>query len=246
MPAPLREVGLALAARGRVPALGPGPPPGPVLVIAPHPDDETIGPGGTLARHADAGDDVVVLVATSGESTRGGTGDVAAAREAECRAACAALGLPTPRFAQLPDGGLQDAVAALARLIAAHGAEAATVYVPSLLDPHPDHRAVNAALALTGLRAEVLGYEVWAAGPVDLLVDVAAVYPRKEAALRCYRTALETVDYVRAAAGLAAYRSAAAGLGGRGLAEGFLRLTAREHAQLCRRAGLLDGHGQRR
>jgi N-acetylglucosamine malate deacetylase 1 len=81
VPPAVREVGLALAARATDgPALLPGPPPGPVLVVAPHPDDETIGPGGALARHADRGDDVTVVVATSGERTTGGAGDVAAAR----------------------------------------------------------------------------------------------------------------------------------------------------------------------
>ena len=38
-----------------------------VVVIAPHPDDESIGCGGALCRHADAGDRVTVAFLTSGE-----------------------------------------------------------------------------------------------------------------------------------------------------------------------------------
>jgi N-acetylglucosamine malate deacetylase 1 len=73
-----------------------------------------------------------------------------------------------------------------------------------------------------------------------VLVDVGRVFDRKEAALRCYVTALESVDYVRTATGLAAYRSASGGMGGRGYAEGFVRLSATEHAELVHRAGLLE------
>jgi N-acetylglucosamine malate deacetylase 1 len=238
VPPGVQEVALALGTRAADgPALLPGPPLGPVLVVAPHPDDETIGAGGALARHAERGDHVTVVVATSGERTGGGRGDVAATREQECRGACRDLGVGAPVFARLPDGSLGDHVGALAAVLASHGTGAATVYVPSLLDPHRDHRAANVALAAAGLDAEVYGFEVWSPGPVDVVLDVRRVYDRKERALRRYATALERVDYVRACRGLAAYRSVAGGLGGTGLAEGFLRLSAEEHRRLARRAG---------
>jgi len=239
MPGPVREVALALAARAiGGPALLPGPPPGPVLVVAPHPDDETIGCGGALARHVRQGDPVTVLVATSGERATGGTGDVAATREAECRAACAELGVGQPLFLRLPDGGLSGEIGRLAEVVRVRGAGAATVYVPSVLDLHSDHRAANAAVAAAGLEADVYGYEVWAVGPIDRLLDVEAVYPAKERALGRYVTALATIDYRRAARGLAAYRSIAGGLAGAGLAEGFVYFSAREHAEFTRRAGI--------
>lgn len=61
LPPQARELALSLTTRaGHGPTLMPGPPGGPVLVVAPHPDDEAIGPGATLARHADDGDDVRV------------------------------------------------------------------------------------------------------------------------------------------------------------------------------------------
>lgn len=234
----LREVALALGARAADgPALLPGPPPGPVLVLAPHPDDETIGCGGALARHAERGDAVTLLVATSGEATSGGGPVVAAAREAECVAACADLGLPAPVFLRLPDGALDRHGAELAAALRLHGAGVSVVYAPTVLDPHRDHRAANVALAAGGLDADVYGYEVWSAAPVDVLLDVTAVWARKEAALRRYATALETVDYVRVCAGLAAYRSGQGGLGGVGMAEGFLRLSADEHRDLVGRLG---------
>jgi N-acetylglucosamine malate deacetylase 1 len=242
VPPAVREVGLALAA-GTVdgPALLPGPPPGPVLVLAPHPDDETIGAGGAVARHVDAGDDVTVVVATSGERTSGGRGDVGATRESECVAACQALGVERPPvFLRIPDGGISAHVDQLALELRNRAGGAAVVYAPSVLDPHRDHRAANVGLLRAELDAEVLGYEVWSPAPVDVLIDVGSVFARKEAALRCYATALESVDYVRSSTGLAAYRSAAGGMGGAGYAEGFVRLSAAEHAVLVQRAGLLE------
>jgi LmbE family N-acetylglucosaminyl deacetylase len=236
VPPAVREVALALAARaGTGPAVLPGAPPGPVLVVAPHPDDETIGCGGALARHAAAGDRVTVVVATSGGATRGGGRDVEAERERECRAACAALGVGEPVFLRLPDGGLSAAVPRLAGELARLGAGAAVAYAPALLDPHPDHRAANLALAAAGLPAEVLGYEVWSPAAADVVLDVGGVWDRKEGALRCYPVALESVDYVAACAGLAAYRGATAGLGPGARAEAFVRLAAAEHADLVAR-----------
>ncbi|MCX5880707.1 MAG: PIG-L family deacetylase [Deltaproteobacteria bacterium] len=73
-----------------------------VLVLAPHPDDETIGCGGTLALHAAAGDPVRVLILTNGEK-----GDVfgrfdrnayIAIRQQETRSACASLGISDVMF----------------------------------------------------------------------------------------------------------------------------------------------------
>src|SRR5687767_6864064 len=41
-----------------------------VMVVAPHPDDETLGCGGTIAKHAAAGDQVEVLIITDGGASR--------------------------------------------------------------------------------------------------------------------------------------------------------------------------------
>jgi LmbE family N-acetylglucosaminyl deacetylase len=233
VPNALAETAFALGARVvDGPARLPGPPPGPVLCVAAHPDDETIGCGGALARHAQRGDDVTVVVATSGEASAGG-GHLAARREAEVAGACAALGLPRPPvLLRLPDGALSERVEALAGHVARHGARAATVYVPSLLDAHRDHLAANVAVARCGLPAQVLGCEVWSPGPVDALLDVTDVFARKEQALAGYATARRQVDYLRTARGLAAYRSASAGLGGAGYAEGFVTLSPARHATL--------------
>lgn len=238
MPPERRELALSLASRRDPgPTMLPGPPDGPALVVAPHPDDEVIGPGGTVARHLDRGDEVRVLLVTSGGATAGAGRQVTAVRESETRRALSHLGDDVEvHLGRLPDGGLPDRVEEVAALIGRWAQGCSTVYVPSLLDHHPDHQAVAVAAGRAGLASDtgLFGYEVWAPGPVDVLVDVTGVFARKQAALREYRTALETVDYVRSSSGLAAYRSAMGGLGGRGFAEGFTVLLAGEYAELVR------------
>ena len=41
-----------------------------VLVVAAHPDDEVLSCGGTIARHADGGDQVQVLIVAEGATSR--------------------------------------------------------------------------------------------------------------------------------------------------------------------------------
>lgn len=232
MPSSVQALAASLAARSvDGPARLPGPPPGPVLCLAPHPDDETIGCGGTLALHAARGDEIRVVVVTSGEASAAGGAQLGARREAEAAAACGILGVGEPELWGLPDGAVADHVNALARRIAAAAVGCAAVYAPSVLDPHRDHLAVNAALARAGADVDVYGYEVWSPVPITAVVDISESIDVKRRALAAYEAALETVDYVRSSDGLAAYRSASGGMGGRGWAEGFCVLTAAEHAE---------------
>ena len=74
-----------------------------VLVIAPHPDDESIGCGGTVALHVQRGDTVNVVFLTSGELglKQFPREKVWKIREAEADAACKVLGV-RPSEAELP------------------------------------------------------------------------------------------------------------------------------------------------
>src|SRR5947199_8996501 len=70
---------------------------GPILVVSPHPDDETLGCGGLIARHATAGCAVAVAMLTDGEASHRDhpTLDsrvLASTRREEVRAAPAVLG----------------------------------------------------------------------------------------------------------------------------------------------------------
>ena len=72
-----------------------------VLVIAPHPDDEVLGVGGTILRHLDTGDAVHVVICTRGEESRFGTEQVARVQK-EAREVHAFLDLTGSHFLDLP------------------------------------------------------------------------------------------------------------------------------------------------
>jgi LmbE family N-acetylglucosaminyl deacetylase len=130
------------------------------LVLAPHPDDETIGCGGTIARKVAAGAAVRVLIAADGHDEQ---------RRHECREACAILGLSEQQltFLGFPDGGLSthanDLTGAVRSAVASFQPD--QIFVPSGVDAHPDHQAL--ATAVDRVRADtlrdtsVLAYPIW-------------------------------------------------------------------------------------
>ncbi len=148
---------------------------GTALVLAPHPDDESLGCGGLIAACCARGTPPVVAVLTDGAMSHPRSRAFPAARRvalraAETRAAVAALGLPSERlhFLGLRDGAaprdgsaLEEAAVRVAAL--ARRAGAATILATWEHDPHPDHVAAHAiarrAAALAGAR--VVSYPVW-------------------------------------------------------------------------------------
>jgi LmbE family N-acetylglucosaminyl deacetylase len=191
-----------------------------VLVIAPHPDDEAIGCGGTVVKHSARGERVEVVFLTSGELALSHIEREEAwrIREQEAQEAAAVLGIAELTFLRLPDWGLKDsngAADALATLI--ERVSPSTVYPPHPGDWHPDHRAAaelaRDAGASIGLSPEaVLGYEIWTPlSEYTIVEDVGDVFPTKLDAIRCYVSQSDHFDYVRAAVGIGQYRGALAG-----------------------------------
>lgn len=111
------------------------------LVLAPHPDDEVFGCGGTLALFSQRGVQAQVVVLTSGDEQGESHG-----RQAESRAAAQILG-HVVEFWQLADRGLRcgpQFVDRLAQLL--DSTQCDVVFVPALYEPHPDHQAATLAL----------------------------------------------------------------------------------------------------
>lgn len=153
--------------------------PGGVLILAPHPDDESIGCGGLIAECVAQGRPVRVVVLTDGAASHPGSAGfppprLAALREEETRAAVAELGLDPGRdlaFLGQPDAalpargpGFEAAVAAVLRS-AEDGPAPAAVLTTWGHDPHTDHQAAHAigaavARALPS-RPRLFAYPVW-------------------------------------------------------------------------------------
>ncbi len=144
----------------------------PALIVAPHPDDETLGCGGTIALKRRAGADVTIVFVSDGTASHAGRIDEPALREmrrGEARAAGATLGVVADRlvFLGLPDGHLRSEQAALAdRLAELIGQSAARqVFAPYRHDTTDDHVVVHAAarsaVGRAGRGVTLYEYPVW-------------------------------------------------------------------------------------
>ena len=78
-----------------------------VLVICAHPDDETLGPGGTLSLHAIKKDKVSVLIIADGETSRESHSKIEV-RQKQAVQACSILGISDVEFLNYPDQKLDS------------------------------------------------------------------------------------------------------------------------------------------
>jgi LmbE family N-acetylglucosaminyl deacetylase len=129
-----------------------------VLAIAPHPDDETLGCGGTLLRHRAEGDELHWLLVTDASGPLWDDGyrqlqreQVEAVEAAFPFASLTWLRQPSTRLDALP---MADLVEAIRDVIVAVRPD--TVYVPNRSDAHSDHRVVFRA-ATAALKSFYLG-----------------------------------------------------------------------------------------
>jgi len=192
-----------------------------VLVLSPHPDDETIGCGGSLRLHAQAGERIIVVFLTSGElGLKHLPRDEAwRVRENEAARAGNILGWSSSVFLHYPDWQVADhAPRVIDDLVPILETEQPSLlYVPHPGDLHPDHQAVwsivrQALSARNCPLPEIRGYEIWTPlSSHDYVQDITPVMPRKLRALRAYPSQLTEFDYAQAVRGLNQYRGALAG-----------------------------------
>ncbi|MGD9731818.1 MAG: PIG-L deacetylase family protein, partial [Desulfamplus sp.] len=190
---------------------------GPYIIFAPHPDDETLGMGGTIALAAKKGIDVYVVFITDGG--KGGDPDI---RKQEARAASEILGVKDVFYLNLPDRDVafipfpDQAVTEILEQI-----RPKTVFLPSFQENHPDHRAVasrvlsliknsNQLKIISGFKdlhhvisnnsTEELKFQLWfyeinRQGEINRLIDISNVLEVKESAIECYQSQLQQLDY---------------------------------------------------
>lgn len=182
----------------------------PVLVVFPHPDDETFAVGGLLAMHAAEGIPVTYLCATRGEAGRNMGSPLCATRETlpeirerELREACAILGVQELRLLGFRDRMLEfEDLDDLARpvldaLLELRPSRVYTYYPEH--GYHPDHDAMSRAVVraigqLPAAERPLLLGTVFseaaleALGEPDLVIPTAAYGDAVRAAARAHRT----------------------------------------------------------
>ena len=215
-----------------------------VLVIAPHPDDEMIGCGGTLIKLAESGTNLTILHLTDGSGTAALKNSADEVRKTvrldEAQEVGRAIGAHEVVLWGETDSALQcshSTVESMGELL--RKCKPDIIFVPFVNDPHPDHVAANDILAgalclpdLRELRADVLSYEVWSLVPPNCYCRIDELIAQKAELLYMYRTGMKMVDYVRYCRLLNAYHSNTLS-GKSGFAEAFFRLEAGKFCDLA-------------
>lgn len=187
----------------------------PLLVLAPHPDDEIFGCSAVLLEGVKTGAAMRVVVVTDG----GAQGEFDIRRE-ESREAARRLGAPEPVFWGLADRSLEAGGGVLARLIreVVDELRPELMLIPSPAEIHPDHRALS--LAAFGVVQHALqsrpgvlpasfrlaAYEVSAFLRPNVLVDLTADWPAVEHASRAFASQNAVQPYLEVIGAMATAR----------------------------------------
>ncbi|MCL7945387.1 PIG-L deacetylase family protein [Marinobacter sp. ATCH36] len=191
---------------------------GPVLIASPHPDDETLGCGGLIARCAEIACPVSVLSMTNGEGSHPGDtawqeklGNI---RKREQHRALKALGLKEPDIISLglSDGGMEQLTGAMYERVVAviqdviQSRSIRTVFVPAIDDRHADHqqtaRFVTEAVATLSV-AHFFSYQIWppeqrptqvTANEVEYCLNISDIVGVKHRAIRKHQSQLAPID----------------------------------------------------
>ncbi len=191
-----------------------------MLVVAAHPDDETLGCGGTIARHVAEGDTVDAVFMADGVSSRPGADpDEAASRLLCSEQALSILGIKRSFHLGMPDNMLDsipllELVQRLEKIVAETAPD--LIYTHHCADLNIDHRITFQAV-LTVARPqprcsirEVLTFEVmssteWASESgtpfaPDVFTDITAYWEQKKKALAAYAVEMREAPHSRSVA----------------------------------------------
>jgi LmbE family N-acetylglucosaminyl deacetylase len=214
-----------------------------VLVVAPHQDDEAIGCGGALILQVRSGNAAAVVMLQDGADDHAELGmtrqQLMNLRNEESCKAAEAIGMEPPRF--LNHASLAAATAQASEQVRAiidqHRVDA--VFVPFVLDAHPDHQTANYILAdalkKIPWQVRVFGYEVWGLCIPNVLVAIDEAMDDKLRMLSCFTFANKAVDYVHSTKGLNMYHSRMLGVGQCRYAERFFEIPREEYIELVER-----------
>jgi LmbE family N-acetylglucosaminyl deacetylase len=169
-----------------------------LTIVAPHPDDETLGAGGLIYTCAELGHEIRVILVTDGEQPRPEAPDLIGTRAMELRNAMSRLAPDGARisYLHLPDGGVAERERHLTQRLIELVSPRSTLVAPLEREGHADHnatsRACRAAAKALGIRC--VRYPIWAwqrLEPEELATEIIATVPLSEAAREAKRRAIQ-------------------------------------------------------
>ncbi|NWF98837.1 MAG: PIG-L family deacetylase [Nitrospirae bacterium] len=185
------------------------------LVIAPHPDDETLGCGGSIIKHVQAGSRVKVIFLTNGDKGdfKGKFGkDYINIRKKSASKAMEILGVNDFEFWEFGDREINASLDKISEKIknSMETFNPSVIYATSPLEAHPDHKS---AFNLVWQFREIFKgcfafYEVLMALYPNILVDITSQFQKKQKAIKQYKTENYYNDYLEKISGLNRFRTA--------------------------------------
>ncbi|SDL79860.1 PIG-L deacetylase family protein [Aliiruegeria lutimaris] len=214
---------------------------GPALVIAPHPDDEVLGAGGTIARMTEGGRAIHVAIVTRGQPPRFDAAQIARV-QAEAAAAHAHLGIteshwldfPAAELSEHPHSALNAGLGALVRnlspslILAPHPGDIHLDHQLSFLSTLVASRPHQASYPATIAVYETLSETNWNAPYLtppftpNVFVDISATLERKLAAFQLFASQVRPAPHERSVEALRALATLRGATVHRPAAEGFV------------------------
>jgi len=185
------------------------------LIIAPHPDDESLGCGGSIIKHIRAKSRVKVVFLTNGDKGdfKGKFGkEYIEIRKSSAQEAMGVLGVEDYEFWGYEDRELFAARGKAEEQLhlTVRAFSPSVLYAPSPLEAHPDHK--SAFQVVWNLRSQFqitfAFYEVLMALYPNALVDISDEMEQKRKAIESYHTEVYYNDYVTKVLGLNRFRTA--------------------------------------
>lgn len=206
-----------------------------ILVIAPHPDDDLIGCGGSIAKHLDLANRVCIVYVTNGDAFNSNysQAEFTKLRIKETHDAAQAMGLKTENLFFLEETvwDINPNKARLKILALIRNLKPDICYVPHSQDEHVDHKLVH-QIAMEAIKMApgpwfkrnkeenswevptVLAYEVWTPlNKFGFVENITDFIEKKSAALCQHKSQIAEVKYNEATIGLNRYRGAMTGKG---------------------------------
>ncbi len=162
-----------------------------IFILAPHPDDETLGCGGIISFFKQHNIEVHIALFTNGEKG-GRVKNIAEIRRAEFLEACNAVGVDYFYFLKYRDGELSTQTNQLSEEIKRllDYIQPQYVFTPYIFDASSDHSTIaEIAIKVVPVNISLFMYEVWT--PImypDYYINVTPFYEKKRKAMQCYKS----------------------------------------------------------
>ena len=213
-----------------------------ILVLSPHFDDEIFGCGGNLRKHVLNGSKVSIVYLTDSSSGIVNIKDqmkMIEIRRKESEKACEILGINDFHYLDEVDGDVsgikKSTVEKFIKII--EDKKPDLIYLPWYSDNHIDHLKANNLLKICyekyKFNCNICAYEVWTPLRPNILIDVSKEFSIKEKAIKCFKSQLKNVDYLKSIKGLNSYRSMTLSKG-KGFTEAFLYLPIKNYIPLIK------------